>query len=47
MREGRNKRLSLRVSEDWYDLVEQAAKSYRLSMTDVIVFTAANSICRN
>jgi hypothetical protein len=38
MRERRSKRLNLKVSEEWYDLVEQAAGSYGLSMTDVIMY---------
>lgn len=38
MREPRTKRLNLRVSEEWYDRVDEAARSYGLSMTDVIMF---------
>lgn len=38
MRERRTKRLNLKVSEDWYGLVEDAARSYGLSMTDVIMY---------
>lgn len=37
MRELRTKRLNLRVSEEWYDLVEKAANRNGLSMTDVIM----------
>lgn len=37
MRELRTKRLNLRVSQAWYDLVEKAAKRNGLSMTDVIM----------
>lgn len=37
MRELRTKRLNLRVSQEWYDLVEKAANRNGLSMTDVIM----------
>lgn len=38
MREPRTKRLNLKVSEQWYELVEKAAENYGLSMTDVIMY---------